>query len=126
MLVNAERIIARFEQQPWEKKRYRVDFRDHLADGETIVTPTFVISPTTTPPLAVSNVAIAPDADQLVMFIEGGVDGTLYRITMRTTTSDLQKLEDEIEVSIRVTFAGPTMPRRFWLPELPTWTRVSP
>ena len=101
MLVNAERIIARFEQQPWEKKRYRVDFRDHLADGETIVTPTFVISPTTTPPLEVSNVAISPDADQLVMFIEGGVDGTLYRITMRTTTSDLQKLEDEIEVSIR-------------------------
>lgn len=101
MLVNAERIVARFEQQPWEKKRYRVDFRDHLADGETILTPTFVVSPTTTTPLAIENIAIAPEANQLVMFISGGEDGTLYRITMRTTTSDLQRLEDEIEVQVR-------------------------
>lgn len=101
MLVNAERIIARFEQQPWEQKRYRVDFRDHLADGETITLPTFVISPTTVPALEVVNVAIAPDGDQLIMFIAGGVSGTVYRITMRTTTSDTQRLEDEIEVTIR-------------------------
>ena len=100
MLVNAERVIARFEQQPWEAKRYRVDFRDHLADGEVILTPTFVISPTTSPALQISNVAIAPDGDQLVLFISGGVDGTLYRVTMRTETSDTQKLEDEIEVRI--------------------------
>lgn len=101
MLVNAERIIARFEQQPYEQKRYRVDFRDHLADGETILTPTFVVSPVTVPPLEVVNLAIAPDGDQLIMFITGGVDGTLYRITMRTVTSDTQRLEDEIEVTIR-------------------------
>lgn len=101
MLVNAERIIARFEQQPWEQKRYRVDFRDHLTDGETIVTPTFLISPVTVPPLEVTNIAIAPEGNQLVMFITGGVDGTVYRITMRTTTNDTQKLEDEIEVTIR-------------------------
>lgn len=101
MLVNAERIIARFEQQPYEQKRYRVDFRDHLADGETILTPSFIISPVTVPPLEVVNLAIAPEANQLVMFFTGGVDGTTYRVTMRTVTSDTQKLEDEIEVSIR-------------------------
>lgn len=101
MLVNAERIIARFEQQPYEQKRYRVDFRDHLAAGETILTPSFIISPVTVPPLEVVNLAIAPEANQLVMFFTGGVDGTTYRVTMRTVTSDTQKLEDEIEVSIR-------------------------
>jgi hypothetical protein len=100
MLVNAERIIGRFEQQPAEVKRYRVDFRDFLADGETINSPTFIVSPTTVPPVVVLNVAVAPDGDQLVMFLSGGVDATTYRITMRTDTSDNQTLEDEIELRV--------------------------
>jgi hypothetical protein len=101
MLVNAERIIARFEQQPLEVKRYRVDFRDHLTTGETISAPTFIISPTTAPLLQVLNVAIDPEGQQLVMFVSGGTTATIYRITMRTNTSVGQTLEDEIELSIR-------------------------
>lgn len=100
MLVNAERIIGRFEQQPSEVKRYRVDFRDHLATGETISAPTFIISPTTVPPVVVSNVAIAPEGNQLVMFLSGGLTANTYRITMRTPTSDNQILEDEIELRV--------------------------
>jgi hypothetical protein len=100
MLVNAERIIGRFEQQPYEVKRYRVDFRNALTTGETISSPTFVVSPITIPPVQVLNVAVAPEGDQLVMFLSGGVDATTYRINMRTETSDNQKLEDEIELNV--------------------------
>jgi len=100
MLVNAERIIGRFEQQPYEVKRYRVDFRSSLATGETISSPTFLVSPITVPPVQVLNVAVAPDGDQLVMFLSGGVTDNTYRITMRTNTSDNQKLEDEIELRV--------------------------
>ena len=101
MLVNEERIIGRFEQQPWERKRYRVDFRQHLAPGETISVPKFDATPVTDPALLVDAIAIAPEGNQLILFISGGVDATTYRLRMRTTTSDQQNLEDEIEVRIR-------------------------
>jgi hypothetical protein len=100
MLVEAERLVARLEKQPWERKRYRADFRDNLATGETITTPTFEVSPTTVPPVVVDDLAIAPEGDQMVMFFGGGVNNTTYRITMKTITSDGQKLEDEIELQV--------------------------
>jgi hypothetical protein len=101
MLVNAERLIGRFEQQPRERKRYRVDFRQHLADGETVLIPTFEVTPVTVPPLQITDVALGPDADQLLMFVEGGLDGITYQVTMLTVTSDTQELEDELEFRIR-------------------------
>lgn len=100
MLVNAERIIGRFEQQPSEVKRYRVDYRPHLADGETISAPTITVTPVTVPPAVVANVAIAPDGDQLVAFFSGGLSDTTYRIRFLTPTSDNQILEDEIELRV--------------------------
>lgn len=101
MLVNEERVIARFEQQPWERKRYRVDFRQHLAPGETVSIPSFLATPETVPPVVVDAIAIAPEGNQLILFISGGVDATTYRLRMRTVTSDGQNLEDEIDVRIR-------------------------
>lgn len=101
MLVNQERIIGRFEQQPWERKRYRVDFRQNLMEGEIILVPVFDASPVTPVPLTVSDVVVVPDGKQIIMFISGGEDGFTYRLRMRTTTNDGQNLEDEIEVRIR-------------------------
>lgn len=100
MLVNAERIIGRFEQQPGENKRYRADFTANLAAGETITTPVFVVDQVTTPPLVVSNIAVGPDGDQVVFFVGGGLDGTVYKVTMTTNTSDGQVLEDELEFRV--------------------------
>lgn len=101
MLIDAERVVARFEQQPYERKRYRCDYRQHLADGETVLSPTFVVSPATVPALTVGSAAIAPDGQQTIFFVEGGVDGTVYRVSMRSVTSDTQRLEDEFEITVR-------------------------
>lgn len=101
MLVDAERVVARFEQQPSERKRYRGDFRQFLAEGETITMPTYVVDQVTVPPLVVGDAAIAPDGQQVIFFVEGGVADTVYRVSMRTETSDTQRLEDEFEITVR-------------------------
>lgn len=101
MLIDSERVIARFEQQPWERKRYRGDFRQHLAAGESITIPTYVVGPVTVPPLVVGSAAIGPDGQQVIFFVGGGVSGTVYRVSMRTETTDTQKLEDEFEITVR-------------------------
>jgi hypothetical protein len=101
VLINEERIIARYEHQPAEVKRYRISYEDVLDTSELITSPVFVVAPTTAPPVLVQNVSIDPDGKELVMFLSGGVTGTVYRITVRTTTNAGQVLEDEIELSVR-------------------------
>jgi hypothetical protein len=101
MLVDAERVVARFEQQPYERKRYRGDYRQFLAEGETITMPTFVVSPVTDPPLVVGDALILPSEQETVFFVENGLVDTVYRVSMRTITNDTQRLEDEFEITIR-------------------------
>lgn len=101
MLVDAERVVARFEQQPYERKRYRGDYRQFLAEGETITMPSFVVSPVTDPPLVVGDALILESGQETVFFVENGLVDTVYRVSMRTTTNDTQRLEDEFEITIR-------------------------
>lgn len=101
MLVSVEKPIGRFFQQPWEKKRYRVNYSKNLGENETISQVSFVVDTTTNPALVVSNGAIAPDGDQVTFFIEGGLSPTTYKVSVRITTSAGQKFEDEIQFVVQ-------------------------
>lgn len=100
MLASAEKPIGRFFHQPWEVKRYRVDYSKNLVSSEVLQTVEYVVDTTTSPPLAVSNSAVAPDGLSVTFFVGGGVDGQTYKVSVRVTTNAGQKFEDEIEFVI--------------------------
>lgn len=101
MLVAVEKPIGRFFHQPWEAKRYRVDYGKNLVTSEVIQGVEYLIDVATSPPLAVSNSAIAPDGKSVTFFVGGGVDGQTYKVSVRATTNAGQKFEDEIEYVIQ-------------------------
>lgn len=101
MLVSVEKPIGRFFQQPWEIKRYRVDFTLNLGDNEIVSLLSFLVDNTTSPPLDVTNAAIAPEGKEITFFVGGGLSGNSYKVTIRTTTTVGQRFEDEIEFVIQ-------------------------
>jgi hypothetical protein len=101
MLVSVTKPIGRFFQQPWEVKRYRIDYTKELAEDEIISLLAFVVDNVTTPPLAVTNGAIAPDGDQVTFFVGGGLTGNTYKVSARVTTNAGQQFEHELEFVIQ-------------------------
>lgn len=101
MLISVEKPLGRFEQQPWEKKRYRINYTKSLGDSETAVTPTFLVDTETDPALVVDGAAIDATGKYLVFFVSGGVTDTRYKVSVRMVTSAAQRFEDEIEYFIK-------------------------
>lgn len=93
-------VLGAFLKQPREELDYYVDFSDWLATGETVSTVSFEVSPvSSTNPLTVS----APfTSDNIVIgfTVRGGEDGTDYKVTMLTTTSNNQIVEREIYYTV--------------------------
>jgi len=91
-------ILARFRQQPAEKRKFTVDYTNRLNAGELL---TAVISATIDPisattPLVVSA-AVETTQDKVTMYTSGGEDGTEYKVELLVQTSDLDvQWEDEI------------------------------
>lgn len=100
MLISTEKPIGRFCQQPWERRRYRVNYTNALGDSELAVTPTFVIDTETDPALVVDSAAVDPTGKYLVFYVSGGVSGTTYKVSVRMETSAGQKFEDEVDFFI--------------------------
>lgn len=95
--------LAKYVKQSTERKRYVVDYTDWLDTGETLTLASLAVSPATTPPLVVDASAIGTDNKTVVYFVNGGLDGRTYTITLTATTSVGQVKEDEITFSIRDT-----------------------
>jgi hypothetical protein len=100
MLISTVKPLGRFSQQPWEIRRYRLDYTEALGDTETIVTPTFLVDPTSTTPFAITNAAVDVTGKFLVFYASGGEDGTSYQVSVRVVTSAGQQFEDEVEFLI--------------------------
>lgn len=90
--------LARLQKSPSERKRYTVNYNNWLAESETIVEKSFVITPATVPPLELVTSAVNPSGKGLVFYIGGGVDKEVYKIEVFITTSDSQIKEDTITV----------------------------
>jgi hypothetical protein len=94
------RILGRFRKQPAEKLQYRVVYTPWLAAGETIASVSTSIDLTTTPPLALSAVAIVDASTTITFFVEGGLDLNEYQVTLIATTSLGQIVEREMYFSV--------------------------
>lgn len=93
--------LARFIKQPSERKRYTIDYSDWLETSETISSVTFAPSPIAAGGLEVDAYSIAAPATSVVFFVNYGVSGTTYTVTVTITTSGGQIKEDEVLFSVR-------------------------
>lgn len=94
-------ILGRYRQQSYDRRRRVIDFEQFLIEGETIVGPvTVIVTPETDPPFVVDGVTLDTEAQKLVYYAGGGVDGETYKAEFRTTTSLAQRREDEIEFEV--------------------------
>jgi|WetSurMetagenome_2_1015567.scaffolds.fasta_scaffold1199208_2 hypothetical protein len=100
MLVSVEKPLGRFTQQPWEKKRYKVNYTQALGETELLVTPSFVIDNVTVTPFVIDTAAVDSTGKYLLFYASGGEDGQRYKVSVRMITSAGQKFEDEVEFFI--------------------------
>lgn len=92
--------LARYKQQPRENKRYCIGYTSWLATAETLTNLQVIVSPTTSPVLAITDAVIDPDGKNVIFFAGGGVDGTEYTVEILATTSEGQVKEDEVLFAI--------------------------
>lgn len=89
------RVLAHFRKQPRESLQYAVDYGPWADSGVSVSSSQVEVSPTTTPPLVVSDQFVEADTT-LTFFVSGGVSGNQYQVTVLATMSDNQLVEREI------------------------------
>lgn len=94
--------LGTYIKTPSERKRYSLDYTDWLETGETIVTRSFVVTPTTgATPLLVDASAIDPSGKQVIFYVSAGIDGVTYEVEAFISTSDGQIKEDQINFLVK-------------------------
>lgn len=92
--------LVAWVQTALERKRYTVDYKRWLDEGETLTDSQYLISPDSDPAL-IAEAAVADDpATQITFFIRGGVVGVYYTLRLIITTSDGQVKEDRVEILV--------------------------
>lgn len=92
----------RLYKQPSERRKITMDFTNTLATGETISSITSITSELlgggasdlTIPAVGYSN-TINSDANKILLWVEGGTDGSTYRVEVQVVTTVGQKLEGD-------------------------------
>jgi hypothetical protein len=91
-----DRILTK---QPSESRLYDIDFTPLLATGDEVATiVSTTVSPVTVPALSVAAGAVATPKTQ--HRISAGLDGTLYTITEKITTTGGDALETEARLRV--------------------------
>ena len=95
--------IGYVAQQPNERIKYSVDFSRWLETGETCQSGTAfsALESGASGTLQASTVYIGSDAKSVYLFISGGLDGDVYKVTVSVTTSIGQILEADFIVEVR-------------------------
>lgn len=92
-------VLARYNKQPNEKRKFEVSYVNWLETGDTISSAGVVSDDAA---VTVSGVVIDPvTSDKISFFVEGGVDGTDYKLTVTATTADTRVKEDEVIFKVR-------------------------
>jgi hypothetical protein len=89
-------LLARYRQQPGEKRKRGIDYADFLEPSEVVSTATCAVSP---PDMTVT-IVIDPAGKKFAFWAEGGVDGTTYQLTFTVNTNGQQRREDEVEIDV--------------------------
>lgn len=87
-----------FVKDPGEVKDYAIDWTAHLADGETIISSTWVVPDGIAEP--VSPTTAASDTTATV-WLEGGTAGTEYRVTNHVLTNQGREFERSFTVNVQ-------------------------
>jgi hypothetical protein len=89
-----------FQQTPVEKKRYVFDYSCWLDEHETLTQYVVVVQPGTTPALVASGAYADPAGKIMAVLVSGGVNKTIYTVSMIVTTSTGQVKRDDIQMRI--------------------------
>lgn len=89
-------LLARYRQQPGEKRKRGIDYVDFLETTETISTVTSECIPAG---MTITTV-IDPLGKKFAFWAEGGEDGTTYTIEFTVNTNANQRREDEVEIDV--------------------------
>ena len=89
--------LGTFTKQPGERESYTITYEDDLTDGDNVQTATASVSPIGG--LAVEQVFVIDP--RVRFFVEGGVSGESYKVTVVVNTADGRRLEDEVIIKIK-------------------------
>ncbi len=100
-------LLDRFKKQPAEIKKYQIDYSEWLDTGQTITavnTAVTLKNPAAgdvgEPTLAVGTTQIIGTGTIFEYYLSLGTDRKRYKITFLADTSDVQKVESEIEFKV--------------------------
>ena len=100
-------LLDRFKKQPDEIKKYQIDYSEWLVTGQTITSVSTVIeilNPASDdvgePTLAIGITQVIAAGTIFEYFLSLGTDRNRYKLTFQADTSDIQKVESEIEFKV--------------------------
>jgi hypothetical protein len=106
-------LLAKYNKQPAEVKRYVISFAKFLSSSELILTSPLpvgtvrLLNPASdtdpeiaSPTLSVSNITVVNNQTEVGYFIAGGTDGKRYQVTITSYTDQSQVVESEIEFRV--------------------------
>jgi hypothetical protein len=95
-------VLARYQKQSGERKRYQIDYSNWLDTGESVVGVVFTVNKATVPPLVIDGIQVTPNATGVQYYSSGGLTLNDYIVTATLTTSSGPQIkEDEIFFSVR-------------------------
>lgn len=93
--------LGRFSKSPVERKRYTIDYSNWLDTGETVVSRSFTVTPSTASQLYVDGDGLGSPATSIYFYVNAGLDQTDYTVDVRVVTSGGQTKEDTFTMSVR-------------------------
>ena len=90
-------LLGTFVMQPDESLDYDLDYTDWLTTGDNVSSATVAVAPADE--LAATLVQI--NDPRVKVWLEGGVDGTTYKVSVTMTTADGRVKQDEFKVRVK-------------------------
>lgn len=89
-------VLATYNKQPGEKESYSIDYSDDLEEDDFI---SLAVTTVSDPALLID--ATVCTSTIVKMWIEGGVDGVKYKVTVMATTNAGRILQDEYYIKVK-------------------------
>lgn len=88
--------LATIYKQPGERFSYTANYEDALTTGDNVQSAVASVSPVG---LVVDNVGVYDP--RVRIWVSGGVDGVIYKVTLNVTTADGRVFQDELVFKIK-------------------------
>jgi hypothetical protein len=90
-------LLGTFAMQPDESLDYDLDYTDWLTTGDNVSSATVAVTPADE--LAATLVQI--NDPRVKVWLEGGTDGTTYKVSVTMTTADGRVKQDEFKIRVK-------------------------